>query len=78
MARASSYAADGAIQFTWPLWARPASLAAASALLVRAELAAPAPELDAFPAGARILALMRAERILVGKFFNITAARRLG
>lgn len=78
LARACSYAADGAIQFTWPLWARHASLAGAAALLSHAELAEAAPELRALPAGAGIFALMRAERISVGKFFNVTAARRLG
>lgn len=77
LARGCSYAADGAMQFTWPLWSKPASLAVAAALLARAEMGASAPKLGALPAGAGVFALMRAERISVGKFFNVTAARRL-
>lgn len=76
LARACSYAAGGAIQFTWPLWARPASLTAAAALLACAELAEATPNTSAFPVG--VFALMRAERISVGKFFNVTTAKRLG
>lgn len=77
LARACSYAADGAIQFTWPLWGRLASLASILALLARAELADPAPKSDVLSA-IGVFALMRAERISVGKFFNTTAAQRLG
>ena len=78
LARACSYASDGAILFTWPLWARAASSASIAALIARSELAKAAPDLRALPSGAGIIALMRAERISVGKFFNVTAAERLG
>lgn len=75
LARGSSYAMNGAIQFTWPLWWRPASLAAIAALLAHPALAHEEPRSDAAPTG--VFGVMRAERISVGKFFNVTAAQRI-
>lgn len=76
LARASSYGIEGAIQFTWPVWGRSATLAAIVALLAHPELARDKPHIDGAPLS--VFGIMRAERISVGKFFNVTAAGRLG
>lgn len=65
------YGTGGQIEFTWPLWARPASLAAIVALLRHPELAKDSPEAANLPQTA---ALMRARRISVGKYFNVNPA----
>lgn len=62
------------IEFTWPLWTRPARLAAIRALLAHPELAADLPDASALPQTA---AVMRARRIQVGKYFNVAPARRI-
>jgi len=76
LARASSYGADGTIRLTWPIWTRPARLPSIAALLAHPELAADGPDVAKLaPIG--VQAVMRAERISVGKFFNVTAAATL-
>jgi hypothetical protein len=74
---ATSYASDGGIQITWPIWSVPARLAG-----VRALLAHPALARDALPigrmAGLGVAFAYRARRISVGKFFNVTMAERVG
>lgn len=68
------YGTGGQIEFTWPLWTRSASLIVILALLRHPELAKDFPEPANLPQTA---ALMRARRILVGKYFNVTSATPL-
>lgn len=68
------YAADGSIEFSWPLWSRPASSAAIRALLTHPELSADTPQLDRLP---DVHAVWRARRISVGKYFSATVAARV-
>lgn len=65
------YGAGGQIEFTWPLWTRSASLAVILALLRHPELAKDSPEAANLP---QTVALLRARRISVGKYFNVTPA----
>lgn len=65
------YGTGGGIEFTWPLWTRATSLSAILALLRHPELAKDSPEATNLPQTA---ALMRARRISVGKYFNVTSA----
>ena len=65
------YGTGGQIEFTWPLWARSASLVVILALLRHPELAKDSPEAANLPQTA---ALLRARRISVGKYFNVTPA----
>lgn len=67
------YGTGGQIEFTWPLWTRRASLLAILALLRHPELAKDSPEAANLPQTA---ALLRARRISVGKYFNVTPAAR--
>ena len=75
-ARATSYQSGGTIAVTWPLWHRPARLASIRALLAhplfRNEEVAGT---DLAELGA--VHAMRAERIPVGQFMNITVAMRI-
>lgn len=77
LVRATSYTADGTIAITWPLWPHPARLSAIRALLCHPTMAehgaVAADELHRLG----IAHVMRAERISVGKFMNITVAERL-
>lgn len=68
------YGPGGQIEFTWPLWTRVASLTSILALLRHPELARDSPEVANLPQTA---ALMRARRISVGKYFNVTPAAPL-
>lgn len=67
----SRYGTGGQIEFTWPLWTRAARLSAILALLRHPEIAKDSPEAANLPQTA---ALMRARRISVGKYFNVTPA----
>lgn len=71
------YEADGGIGFTWPIWTMPARLSGIRALLSHPALA----EEEIRPDRLRPLGVahaFRARRISVGKFFNVTRARRIG
>ena len=74
--RGTSYAASGRIDFSWPIWKEPARLAGLCALLARSELAMEAPDKQKL-AEVGVTGLFRAERISVGKFFNVTPAIRV-
>jgi hypothetical protein len=65
------YGTGGQIEFTWPLWTRSASLVAILALLRHPELAKDSPQAANLPQTATLL---RARRISVGKYFNVTPA----
>lgn len=65
------YGTGGQIEFTWPVWTRRASLVAILALLRHAELAKDSPDAVNLPQTATLL---RARRISVGKYFNVTPA----
>lgn len=73
--RATAYAGSS-IVITWPIWTRPARLTGLTALLAHPDLAAEAPTLTRL-ALLSVVAAYRAERISVGKFFNVTAGRRV-
>lgn len=74
---ATSYASDGTIRITWPIWTVPARLHGIRAVLSHPALAADAPDLSQLaPLG--VSSVFRARRISVGKFFNVTAAQRIG
>jgi hypothetical protein len=68
--------AEGRIEVSWPIWSRPARLAGLRALFARAELHDENPSRTTL-ATLGIAGLWRAERISVGKYFNITQARRM-
>lgn len=74
--RGTSYGADGGIDIFWPLWSAPARLAGIRALLVHPALSAKEPVADIL-AALSIFALQRADRISVGKYFNVTTARTI-
>jgi hypothetical protein len=74
--RGTSYGPHGRIEISWPIWKEPARLAGVRALLARPELTAEM--LDAQKlTDAGVFGLFRAERISVGKFFNVTPAIRV-
>jgi hypothetical protein len=73
---ATSYGADGGIQITWPIWTAPARLAGVRALLAHPALAGDAGEIGGL-ASLGIAFAFRAQRISVGKFFNVTLAERV-
>lgn len=68
------YGAGGQIEFTWPLWRRPARLSAILALLRHPELAKDSPDAANLP---QTDALMRARRVSIGKYFNVAPAKPL-
>jgi hypothetical protein len=73
---ATSYGPDGGIRITWPIWTVPARLAGIRALLAHPALAGGAQEIGAVaPLG--VAFAYRAQRISVGKFFNVTLAERV-
>lgn len=72
----TAYGAEGRIEVSWPIWSRPARLSGLRALLARAELSEENPSRTIL-ATLGIAGLWRAERISVGKYFNITQARRV-
>ncbi|RMF37588.1 MAG: hypothetical protein D6754_09135 [Alphaproteobacteria bacterium] len=71
LAPMNRFGANGRIEFTWPLWTRAASLRTIRALLQHPELAADHPNPANIPHSAVVL---RAQRISVGKYFNVTPA----
>jgi len=74
--RATGYTANGQIKLCWPIWTVPARVQGIVALLAHPALAKDAPDLAAVaPLG--VIAVYRAQRISVGKFFNVTAGRPL-
>jgi hypothetical protein len=78
---ATSYRPDGRIQITWPIWTVPARLHGIRALLTHPALAANIDEIsetigELAPLG--VAFAFRAQRISVGKFFNVTPAERVG
>jgi hypothetical protein len=74
--RSTAYGGDGGIEISWPNWALPARLAGIRALLARRQLSEASPSRTEL-ARVGISGLWRAQRISVGKYFNITRARRL-
>jgi hypothetical protein len=74
---ATSYGEDGGIRITWPIWRLAARLAAIRALLAHPALAGDAKAIaELMPQG--VAFAFRAQRISVGKFFNVTLAERIG
>ncbi|MQX38252.1 type I-G CRISPR-associated protein, Cas3-extension family [Roseospira navarrensis] len=61
---------------TWPIWARPASLATIQALLGHPALAAATPPAETLRR-LGVIGIHRARRIAVGKYFNFTRAEAL-
>jgi hypothetical protein len=75
--RGAAYGPNGHIEISWPIWSRSARLAGVRAILARSELTADVPDMRALaPLG--VVGVWRAERISVGKYFNVTPARRAG
>lgn len=74
--RGTSYGTSGRIEISWPIWNEPARLAGLRALLARSELAMETPDEQKLTV-VGVCGLFRAERISVGKFFNVTPARRI-
>ena len=74
--RGSAYGPNGRIEISWPIWSRPARLAGVRAMLARNDLIADEPDTRAL-ARLGVVGVWRAERISVGKYFNITPARRV-
>jgi hypothetical protein len=73
---ATSYGANG-VQITWPIWTVPARLSGIRALLEHPALVGGAAGIgELVPLG--VAFAMRAQRISVGKFFNVTLAERVG
>jgi hypothetical protein len=72
----TAYGAEGRIEVSWPIWSRPARLAGLRALFARTELSDENPSRTTL-ATLGIAGLWRAERISVGKYFNVTQARRV-
>jgi len=73
----TSYGADGRIRITWPIWTVPARLSGIRALLSHPALAGDAKAIQGLaPLG--VAFANRAQRISVGKFFNVTLADRIG
>lgn len=73
----TSYGEDGGIQITWPIWTAPARLTGIRALLAHPALAGDAGQVGSLaPQG--VAFAFRAQRISVGKFFNVTMAERVG
>lgn len=74
---ATSYGPDGAILITWPIWTPPARLSGIRVLLAHPALSGDATEMRKLaPQG--VAFAFRAQRISVGKFFNVTQAERIG
>jgi hypothetical protein len=74
---ATSYGDDGGIRITWPIWTAPARLHGIRALLAHPALAGNAEKISTLaPLG--VAFAFRAQRISVGKFFNVTLAERVG
>lgn len=69
LAPMTRYGIGGQIEFTWPVWTGQARLAAVLALMQHPELASESPRAAKIPQTA---VLMRARRISVGKYFNVT------
>jgi hypothetical protein len=74
--RGTSYGTAGRIEISWPIWNEPARLTGLRALLARSEIAMETPDEQNLNA-VGVIGLFRAERISVGKFFNVTPARRV-
>jgi hypothetical protein len=74
--RGTSYGTAGRIEISWPIWDEPARLTGLRALLARSELAMETPDEQKLNA-IGVIGLFRAERISVGKFFNVTPATRV-
>jgi hypothetical protein len=72
----TSYAADGGIQITWPIWSVPARLTGIRALLGHPALAGDERKIAGL-ADQGVAFAYRARRISVGKFFNVTTADRV-
>jgi hypothetical protein len=75
ISRATAYGARGRIEFCWPIWTRPARLTGLRALLAHPALTESEPRLEEL-APHSVSAIFRAERLSVGKFFNVTAGER--
>lgn len=74
---ATSFGPDGAVQITWPIWTAPARLTGIQSLLRHPALAGDAAQIAALaPQG--VAFAFRAQRISVGKFFNVTIAAYVG
>jgi len=69
------YEPDGEIAFTWPIWVRPATLTALRALLAHPALTEDRPSARLLP---QTVAIYRARRVSVGKYFNVTPASLIG
>ena len=76
LARATAYGRSSEIEITWPLWILPARLSGIASLLAHPALAEEMVDLAGLT-GLGVAAAMRATRISVGKFFNVTPARRI-
>ena len=76
LARGTSYQPNGRIVITWPIWSRPARLSAIRALLAHPALASDAIDTTELTR-LGVAGAMRAERISVGKFMNVTPANPL-
>ncbi|HVC61691.1 MAG TPA: hypothetical protein VND19_15170 [Acetobacteraceae bacterium] len=74
---ATSYGGEGGIRITWPIWTVPARLHGIRSLLAHPALAGDAKEIGKLAAQGVAFAF-RAQRISVGKFFNVTLAQRVG
>ncbi len=73
----TSYGEDRGIRITWPIWTAPARLLGIRALLAHPALAGNAQQIGALaPQG--VAFAYRAQRISVGKFFNVTPGERVG
>lgn len=73
----TSYGDDGGIRITWPIWTVPARLSGIRMLLAHPAIAGNAEDIRSLaPLG--VAFACRAQRISVGKFFNVTLAERLG
>jgi hypothetical protein len=72
----TAYGHNGRIRISWPIWRRAARIAGLRALLGHPSLSQDEPEADALaPLG--VTAVFRAERLSVGKFFNVTVAEKI-
>jgi len=74
--RATRYSGANQIEIVWPVWTRPARLSGIEALLSHPDVIAAKPDAGAL-ARLGVAAVMTADRISIGKFFNVTAARQV-
>lgn len=72
----TSYGEDGGIRITWPIWTMPARLTGICALLAHPSSAGDVAAIGTLAVQGVAFAF-RAQRISVGKFFNVTAAERV-